>query len=484
MRRIIRRWFHHRSMDCASRRPKLAMITLAPTASFLSYPCLLFTSSSVAFPPAVHGFQLFQHPQQQRDSIYMKCQLVSTTATAITTRFYSTSIRTSQEESLPPPDDSNTISQCTPFSTSYHSPVMVKECIDALLDCQRARLNREASQSNNQSYVYGPLLFVDGTLGGGGHSAALLESLGPQDIVLGCDVDPMALQTATMRLSHYMNHNGQERPLFIPVECNFADLTSVLPAVLHPITQQPILEHPTNNNNKNTSGSHGGVDGILLDFGVSSYQIDEPTRGFSFMRDGPLDMRMAGVSTHQYGLTAADVCNEFDEQELQRIFSKYGDEPRAKTLAQAVVKHRPMTSTGDLVKAIASVTPAFAKNKRKGQTATCARIFQSLRIVVNNEDGVLARVLSEVCPTLLCTGGRLVCMSYHSMEDRATKRIIRDGRLDQNKRAWEDEKDMYGNYLGPPKPFRPSGKPIKASAEEVERNPRARSAVLRVGERL
>jgi 16S rRNA (cytosine1402-N4)-methyltransferase len=333
-------------------------------------------------------------------------------------------------------------------------------------------------------------MFVDGTLGGGGHSAALLQELGPHDILFGCDVDPNALQTASERLSDYMNHDGSEKPLFIPIESNFGNLANKLPTVLHPHTKEPLFQlYPHNeiiiiNNNNNQKYSNTpclGIDGMLLDLGVSSHQIDEPERGFSFMRDGPLDMRMsAGAAT---GLSAADICNEFDERELQRIFSKYGDEPRAKTLAKAVVNHRPLTTTGQLVEAIASVTPAFAKNKRKGKTATCARIFQSLRIVVNNEDGVLEQVLSEACPMLLRPGGRLVCMSYHSMEDRATKRIMRDGSLDKNSQNWNEEKDIYGNYIGPPKPFRPIGKPIKATAKEVEQNPRARSAVLRVAER-
>lgn len=213
------------------------------------------------------------------------------------------------------------------------------------------------------------------------------------------------------------------------------------------------------------------------------------------MRDGPLDMRMSAVAAAACneaettatpsggGLTAADICNQFDEGELQRIFSIYGDEPRARTVARAVVKHRPLSTTRELADAIGSVTPAFAKNKRKGRTATCARVFQSLRIVVNNEDGVLQRVLSTACPTLLRPGGRLVVMSYHSMEDRATKRIMRDGSLDPNRRKLGDERDMYGNYMGAPKPFKPVGKMQKAAEEETSRNPRARSAVLRIAER-
>jgi 16S rRNA (cytosine1402-N4)-methyltransferase len=345
------------------------------------------------------------------------------------------------------------------FATSYHAPVMWKECIDALLECERSRIRAQGEGDGE------PLIFVDGTLGGGGHSAALLERLQPGDVVFGCDVDPNALETASNRLKEYMNHGGDQRPLFIPIQSNFCDLASAIPEVLHPTTQQPVWKD--------------GVDGILLDLGVSSHQIDVPERGFAFMKDGPLDMRMGG--SEKAGLTAADICNEFDHRELQRIFSVYGDEPRAKTVAKAIVNHRPLSTTGGLVEAIASCTHEFAKQKRKGRTATCARIFQSLRIVVNNEDGVLGKVLTETCPTLIRPGGRLVVLSYHSMEDRATKRIMRDGTLVKVKN--HGERDIYGNYSGPPKPFKPVGKRQKATEEEVETNPRARSASLRVAER-
>ncbi|KAG7363967.1 S-adenosyl-methyltransferase [Nitzschia inconspicua] len=454
--------------------------TITPT--FLSLQYLLLTTSRNPIPAAngfsfpSHHLPIHHHNHQTQHRHGTKGRLYLSTTSNIPSNHHDNHHHRDQENN----DDAVTNDDDT-FATTYHAPVMVKECIDALLDCQRGRMRRQDQHQDQQQ----PLVFVDGTLGGGGHSAALLARLGPHDIVLGCDVDPNALDTATTRLSRFMNHDGTEMPLFIPVECNFGDLVTVLSTtVTHPHTQEPILKGSTNDGG-------GQVDGILLDFGVSSHQIDEPDRGFSFMKDGPLDMRMSGNHRHkqqqqQQGLSAADICNEFDETELQRIFSKYGDEPRAKTLAKAIVKHRPLSTTGQLVEAIASVTPAYAKNKRNGQTATCARIFQSLRIVVNNEDGVLERVLSEACPTVLRPGGRLVCLSYHSMEDRATKRIMRDGTLQTKRRpsSWEDQTDMYGNYVGPPKPFRPVGKAIKATAEEVDRNPRARSAVLRIAERL
>eukprot|EP00980_Cylindrotheca_fusiformis_P003165 scaffold721_cov131-Cylindrotheca_fusiformis.AAC.55 len=344
------------------------------------------------------------------------------------------------------------------FTTEYHAPVMWRECIGSLLECERSRRRQHCEDDNE------PLLFVDGTLGGGGHSAALLDRLKPGDIVFGCDIDPDALGAAKNRLKKFMNHDGCQYPLFIPVQSNFGDLAAVIPKVTHPVTNEIIC--------------NDGVDGMLLDLGVSSHQIDTAERGFAFMKDGPLDMRM-GRHTKS-GLTAADICNEFDERELQRIFSRYGDEPKSKTVAKAIIENRPVRTTGELVKAISTVTPAYAKQKRRGLTATCARVFQSLRIVVNDEDGVLQRVLSEACPALIRPGGRLVVLSYHSMEDRATKRIMRDGSTEKKNR---EERDIYGNYAGPPKPFKPIGKRQKAPEEEVEVNPRARSAVLRVAER-
>jgi 16S rRNA (cytosine1402-N4)-methyltransferase len=336
------------------------------------------------------------------------------------------------------------------FATNYHAPVMAVECINALLGCQRA----EKGES--------PLIFVDATLGGGGHSSAILERLSPGDVLFGCDVDIDALDAASSRLFRYMHHDGTKDPLFVPVKSNFCDLANVLPRVEHPITEQPIV--------------WDGVDGVLMDLGVSSYQIDTAERGFAFMKDGPLDMRMGDGS-----LTAADICNEFVEEELKRILQVYGDEPRARKVAESIVQSRPLSTTQDLVKAVAAVTPEWHKNRRLGRTATLARVFQSLRIVVNREDVVLEKALLETCPKLIRQGGRLVVLSYHSMEDRATKRVLRDGtvqRLRQNV-----ERDIYGNYSGAPLPWKQIGKGQKARDEEIELNTRARSAMLRVGER-
>jgi 16S rRNA (cytosine1402-N4)-methyltransferase len=333
---------------------------------------------------------------------------------------------------------------------------MCRECVDSLLQCQRA-VEGES-----------PLIFIDGTLGGGGHSAALLERLQPGDVLLGCDVDPAALETASKRLSHYMDLDTlSEHPLFVPVQSNFCDLHTVIADMTHPVTLEPLVPQDT------------GVDGILLDLGVSSHQIDTAERGFAFMQDGPLDMRMAGCG----GLSAADVCNQFDQAELKRILKVYGDEPRGKRIAQSIIQHRPLSTTNDLVQAVAAVTPSRAKSRRMGRTASLARVFQSLRIVVNQEDAVLEKALTRTCPSLVRPGGRMVILAYHSMEDRYAKRVIRDGSVEWMGTFRQDEKDIYGNYIGTPKPWKGVGKRQKATDKEVEVNPRARSATLRVGER-
>ncbi len=279
-------------------------------------------------------------------------------------------------------------------------------------------------------------------------------------------------------------------------------MADILPTVKHPVTGRRIMALPTTNTNDDDEDgqedSHFiGVDGMLLDLGVSSHQIDNADRGFAFMKDGPLDMRMWGGSwsdvgservgqnaaTNARGLNAADICNEFDEAELTRILRVYGDEPRARKIASAIVDARPLATTSDLVNAVSSIVPEFAKKgRRMGRTATLARVFQSLRIVVNQEDEALVDVFEHAAPNLVRPGGRLVVLSYHSMEDRATKRVLRDGSV-RGSRAGAIERDIYGNVVGQERPWKPLGKKRKASDKEVEANSRARSATLRIGER-
>jgi len=229
------------------------------------------------------------------------------------------------------------------------------------------------------------------------------------------------------------------------------------------------------------------------------------------MKDGPLDMRMSGSNSQVSTLTAADICNEFDEATLIDILRTYGDEPRAKRISSAIVASRPLHTTTDLVHAINSVTPTFARQKRAGLIATSARVFQALRIVVNQEDEALKEVLERVAPWALsrsrshyasqidCGGemtgdGILTILSYHSMEDKMAKRVIRDGKVDlfessSRRRGGSGalERDIYGNIIGDADnvlPFEPLAKPKKASVEEVAANSRSRSATLRVAVRI
>ncbi len=347
--------------------------------------------------------------------------------------------------------------------------------------------------------------------------------------MVGCDVDPSALATASMRLKEYIVQEHQEgnrshtdgKPIFIPLNSNFKDLERHIKTLKHPITGKLLLY---DNSSDIESNTFRGVDGILLDLGVSSHQIDNAERGFAFMKDGPLDMRMFGGKWNNYdvnpvpsttssnkdddsddsfyqehvnnishspnkgGLTAADICNEFDIEDIIRILKRYGDEPRARRIAQSIVESRPLQTTLDLRNAVAKVTPEFVKgSRRRGRNPTLARVFQSLRIVVNDEDAVLREALEVMAPTLIGKGGRLVVLTYHSMEDRAAKRVIRDGRVDGRSTKNRIEKDLFGNVIeneNSKLPWRGLGKKQKATEEEVEFNSRARSATLRVAERL
>ena len=449
------------------------------------------------------------------------------------------------------------------YATTYHAPVMARECIEAMLmlpiptkngnhnkdkknkqfknnrrkkdkyndipetapddiDTDEVNVNQESAFNAIKNHERkSSLILVDGTLGGGGHSKALLEQMRPGDILIGCDVDPDALKAASERLSQFLlptSHSKNDdyipnHPIFIPVQSNFRNLHKVIPNISHPyipnksiICPQP--ESIINESNKEESiknkNRNGGVDAILMDLGVSSFQIDNADRGFAFLKEGPLDMRMMNsnqnnsttlangiqISQSTTSFTAADICNEFDEEELIRILRQYGDEPRAKSIANSIIQNRPLTTTSDLCNAVAQVTPEFArKGRRMGRTATLARVFQALRIVVNQEDFALKEALEDMASNLITkAGGRLVVLSYHSMEDRMVKRIMKDGTLDtkrnRNVSNRLEERDIYGNQIGKGKPWKMLGKGRKATEEEVKLNSRARSATLRVAERL
>jgi 16S rRNA (cytosine1402-N4)-methyltransferase len=277
---------------------------------------------------------------------------------------------------------------------------------------------------------------VDATLGGGGHTRALLDALGPEGVVLGIDRDADALAAARDRLA-----DERAAGRFRAVRGTFGDLRSLLEAE-----------------------EFVPVDGLLLDLGVSSYQIDDPERGFSFQEEGPLDMRM-----DRRGLTAEQIVNDWSERDLRAALREYGEERRAGTVAHAIVEARPLGTTRELAEAVRSVVPP------PEETKTLARVFQALRIVVNAELEELEQVL-EQSPDLVRPGGRIAVISYHSLEDRRVKRFLRYGNFEG-----EPRRDLYGNLVAP---WRETPRePIEAGEAEVEANPRARSARLRVAER-
>lgn len=276
--------------------------------------------------------------------------------------------------------------------------------------------------------------YVDVTFGGGGHSREILKRLGPAGRLLAFDRDEDAGR----------NVLTDERLVFIRHNYRF------LYQFLRYYEALP-------------------VDGILADLGISSHQIDEPERGFSIRYDAHLDMRMS----QQDGLTAADILNSYPEQDLVRIFSEYGEVFNAKTLARKICAAREteeIGSSGRFMEMIASCVD------KQHESQYHAKVFQALRIEVNQELVAVQRML-EQSADVLKNGGRLVVMTYHSLEDRLVKNFIAKGRFEG-----EPEKDVFGNVAD--LPFRPvNKKPILAGDEEVKRNPRARSAKLRIAER-
>ena len=299
---------------------------------------------------------------------------------------------------------------------SYHRPVMLKECIEAL--------------NINPKGVY-----VDVTFGGGGHSLAILERL-KEGRLIAFDQDEDAKK---------QSENIKSRS-FTFCQANFRYMKKYLK--LNGVTK---------------------VDGILADLGISSHQIDSPERGFSTRYDGPLDMRMDTKGD----LTAASLLNKYSEAELHKILGMYGEIKNAKTAAKLITQHRvskPFSRTEDLKKALQTIAPRGKENKY------FAQVFQALRIEVNHEMQALEDFLHQ-CGEVMAEGGRLVVMSYHSLEDRLVKNFINKGKM-----FGEVEKDFYGNEI---KPFEAvNRKPIEASKEEIESNNRARSAKLRIAERI
>nr|WP_121271219.1 16S rRNA (cytosine(1402)-N(4))-methyltransferase RsmH [Pedobacter schmidteae] len=301
------------------------------------------------------------------------------------------------------------------MESNYHVPVLLKECMEGL-------------------NIKPDGVYVDVTFGGGGHSREILKKLGKDGVLIAFDQDPDA------------QRNKIDDPRFHFVDQNFAFLK----------------------NNLRLLGFKA-VDGILADLGVSSHQFNEPERGFSTRFDAALDMRM----DKQGALTAADVLNTYSEDQLHKIFGIYGEVKNAKSLARAIVTgrvDRPVLTLVDFKAVAAAYIPKGKEHKYMAQ------VFQALRIEVNAEMKVLEDFLVQTADVIK-SGGRLVVMSYHSLEDRPVKNFIAKGKF-----RGEVDKDFFGNEQ---KPFKViTRKAIVADELELQQNSRARSAKLRVGEKI
>ncbi|MBI1184218.1 16S rRNA (cytosine(1402)-N(4))-methyltransferase RsmH [bacterium] len=300
--------------------------------------------------------------------------------------------------------------------TKYHIPVLYHQCLDAL-------------------DIKADGTYVDITFGGGGHSRGILDHLGPKGRLIAFDRDADAAE------------NGIDDARFTLVHHDYQWITN-------------FLEY-------NTAVP---VHGILADLGVSSHQFDTAERGFSFRQDAPIDMRM----DKDIELTAAHVLNQYPVGKLQTIFTRYGEIKNARSLAQAVENQRrlsPFTHIAQLIDLLEHVM-----HKKDKRNKYLSQVFQALRIEVNEELLSLERFLEQV-PNLLAPGGRLVVITYHSLEDRLVKNFIGSGNLEGRQ-----EKDLYGNVLKPLEAV--TRKPIVPTEAEIAENPRARSAKLRVAERI
>lgn len=286
--------------------------------------------------------------------------------------------------------------------------------------------------------------YLDGTFGRGGHSRAVLRLLGGEGRLLGFDKDPQAIAAGQALAA--------EDPRFEIVQRSFAELGDELVS----------------------RGWSGQVDGVLLDLGVSSPQLDDPERGFSFMQDGPLDMRM----DPSRGQSAAAWIAAAPEADIAQVFKEFGEERFAKRMARAVVQRRevqPFERTGDLAKVLTEANPAWEKGKHPA-----TRAFQGLRIYINRELSDLEQGL-QAAYEQLAVGGRLVVISFHSLEDRIVKQFMRrlaKGEADQLPRDLPIRATVFEPSL------RLLGKPVYAGEAELAANPRARSAVMRVAEKL
>jgi 16S rRNA (cytosine1402-N4)-methyltransferase len=309
-----------------------------------------------------------------------------------------------------------------------HQPVLYHEIIHAL-------------QPKNTGY------YVDGTVGAGGHARGILEACAPDGRLLGLDVDPQAIALARETLAPY----GQRARL---VQTSYDTLTQTLREIGWDV-----------------------VDGILLDLGLSSMQLDTPARGFSFQQDAPLDMRF----DPQQLTTAADLVNTLPGDELADLIYRYGEERASRRIAQAIVKARPLRTTRQLAAVIETVSPPFGRLRaaRKGRVHPATQTFQALRIAVNDELDRLQNALPQAVAALK-SGGRLAVISFHSLEDRIVKEYFRQESKElvnpPYERIYEIEKKATLKEI--------NRKVIIPGEAEIAANPRARSAKLRVVEKL
>ncbi len=292
-----------------------------------------------------------------------------------------------------------------------HVPVLLEECLD-LLQVRRGGV------------------YADATLGLGGHSGAIARRLGPEGTLIAFDRDPEAMAEAQIRLEEIAGELGTEMPTVRYVSRPFSEIAAEI--------------------------GPASLDGLLADFGVSSLQLDQPHRGFSFRNDGPLDMRM----DPRGGPTAEQVVNQVDEEDLANLIYEFGEERRSRRIARAIVRARPISTTAELAK----VVSAAAHSMKGDKIHPATRTFQALRIRVNSELGEIQSLL-ESAGSLLKPGGRVVLISFHSLEDRLVKDSFR-----------AEAKAGVLEIL--------TRKPMTATGEEERINPRSRSAKLRAAARL
>ena len=310
-----------------------------------------------------------------------------------------------------------------PFGSS-HAPVLLAEVVNGL-------------------NIRPGMRIIDGTLGGGGHTAAMMEQSAPDGCILGLDADPAAIRRVSDRLAPYLVAGR-----LVIAQDNFVNIEKVAAA-----------------------SGFTRVDAILLDLGLSSFQLATSARGFSFAESGPLDMRFDPAQS----LTAAEIVNEWPEEELAAVLYRYADEHRSRRIAQKLVQARPITSTDEL-----AVMVSKAVGGRRGKrTHPATKTFQALRIAVNHELDYLESAMPQ-CLSLLKPKGRLAIISFHSLEDRIVKQWMQT----QARDFIHDKTHPFGGYERVPTIRLINRKPISASAAEVERNPRSRSAKLRIGERI